>query len=222
MTLAPDLTARPGADTAALSRVERQRNPLLASLCALVTVACALAAYLLTNSAAHRVEVVQVAAAVPAGGQLTRIAPAYVAADSHLDYVPWTQRGQLSHYRAEAALVPGQLLFGGELTDRPAAPAGDLTVGVVVKAGGYPLALAAGAHVAVLLVPPVGGAAAAGSGTVLVPDAAVAQVITATGTDPTAASAAISLYLPAAQAPAVAQAAAAGQIALALATPAGS
>jgi hypothetical protein len=216
MTLAPDLTARNAADAAARSRLERRRNPLLASLCALVTVACALAAYVLTTRAAHRVEVVQVTAAVPAGGQLTRIAPAFVAEDSHLDYVPWTQRGQLTRYRAAAALVPGQLLFGAELTDRPAAPAGDLTVGVVVKAGGYPLALAAGAHIAVLLVPPAGGAAAPGAGAVLVPDATVAQVTTATGTDPTAASAAISLYLPQAQAPAVAQAAAAGQIALAL------
>ena len=226
MTLAPDLAERtaplPGINGA---RLTGRRNPLLATVCALVTVGCALAAYVLTTRAAGRVEVVRIDAAVPAGAALTRIEPAEVAADSHLDYVPWSQRGQLTRYRAATALVPGQLLFAAELTTQPAAPSGDLTLGVVVKPGAYPLGLAAGAHVAVILLPatgattgssPTSGTGTAGGGVSLIPDATVAAVTTAVGTDPTAAEAAVSLYLPRTQAETVAQAAAAGQIALAL------
>lgn len=220
MTLAPDLADRAAPPLGAGgARLTRRRNPLLATVCALLTVGCALAAYLLTTRAAGRIEVVRIDAAVPAGAPLTRIEPAEVAADSHLDYVLWSQRGALTRYRAATALVPGQLLFAAELTTRPAAPAGDLTLGVVVKAGAYPLGLAAGAHVAVILLPATAtttGSGATGAGVSLIPDAAVAAVTTAAGTDPTAAPAAVSLYLPQSQAEAVAQAAAAGQIALAL------
>jgi hypothetical protein len=224
VTLAPDLAERATPPPSiGGARLTRRRNPLLATVCALVTVGCALAAYLLTTHAAGRVEVVQITAAVPAGAALTRIAPAEVAADSHLDYVLWSQRGQLTRYRTAAALVPGQLLFAAELTTRPAAPTGDLTLGIVVKAGAYPLGLAAGAHVAIILLPatatgssPASGTGAAGGGVSLIRDATVAEVTAAAGTDPTAASAAVSLYLPEAQAADVAQAAAAGQIALAL------
>ncbi|WP_157436372.1 hypothetical protein [Actinospica robiniae] len=124
----------------------RERKPALAALALLLIAAGVLASVYLQMQAGNRVGVIQVTRHVAQGQQITDadISEAMVAQDSSINYVTWSQRGQLSQYTAETDLVPGTLLIGQMLNSSPAADGNLMTFAVSLTASQYPPSLGVG------------------------------------------------------------------------------
>jgi hypothetical protein len=115
---------------------------------------------------------------------------------------------------ATSSLPAGTLLTSAMLTRDPVPAAGAQVVAVAVKSGLVPSAVTAGRDVSLVLITPLGGRSAGGSGAggVLVPSARVVDV----STDPTTGSTMLSVVVSSALAPQVAQASAGGELAVTL------
>jgi hypothetical protein len=143
--------------------VARERKPALAALALLLIAAGVLASVYLQMQAGNRVGVIEVTQRVSQGQQITDadISEVMVAQDKTIDYVMWSQRGQLSQYTAQIGLVPGTLLIGQMLTTAPASNGDTMTIAVTLKAGQYPPSLNVGDTVSAFYV---GAPQSSGSG----------------------------------------------------------
>ena len=229
----PEATAPSGRR---LPSAPRERKPALAALAVLLILAGALGATVLVTRAGNRVGVVEITAGRIAAGQninASQIAEVMVADDSSVQYVLWSQRGDLvQKYRTAVPVVQGTLLVGPMLTTAPAATSGKLIVGTSLKAGQYPPGLTQGDTVEVLRVgSPDSSANGSGSGSGTTQSANNASTLPGTILSQTATvesasgdssgNMSVSLMVNQSDAPALAQAASAGNVALVLVPSAG-
>jgi hypothetical protein len=145
--------------------VARERKPALAALALLLIAAGVLASVYLQMQAGNRVGVIELTQRVSQGQQITDadISEVMVAQDKTIDYVMWSQRGQLSGYTAQTDLVPGTLLIGEMLTTAPPADSDTMTIAVSLKGDQYPPSVSVGDTVSAYYVGPPQSAGTAGS-----------------------------------------------------------
>ena len=124
----------------------RERKPALAALAALLVLVGALGATLLVLRAGDRVEAIMITDEIPAGQTISEdaITSVMVAENTDVNYVKWSQRSQLSEYRAETDLVEGSVLVAGMLTTDAGIDESQALVGVTLQPGHYPPGLEIG------------------------------------------------------------------------------
>jgi len=201
------------------SQTRRRRNwPRIGAALGLA-VACGALSVALYASAGARKPVLAVARAVPAGSVITAsdLRAVRVADDPGLAPIPVGAVGGVLGQHAAVALVPGTLLTRADLSGGPTIPAGWASVGLDLKAGQLPAGLIPGQTVVVVITPPAGQAASAGSGgsqgTVLVDAARVISIAWASAAS-NSPDTEVTLAVPAVLAPSVASAEANGQVAV--------
>ncbi len=200
----------------------RERKPALAALAVLLILVGALGATVLVLRAGDKMQAVEITQRVAAGQSIpaSAVEEVDVAAGGSLDYVPWSQRGALGSYRAATDLLPDTPLVGQMLTHGKALSAGQVVVGLSLKAGQYPQGLQPGDHVAAYQVSTdtgsaTGGKAAGFGDNVLAADAKVqtAQQPSADDVD-SSGDLPVTLVVDRSDAAALTQAASAGEVAL--------
>jgi hypothetical protein len=214
---APPRHFSPAADGARFAPPGRQRAlPLVALgvLCAFAGALVFATAYLRSG---HRVAVLVVARAVPAGSVIHDgdLRVARVSSDGGLQPVPAAQRGSVGGKVAAVPLAPGTLLARSQVGSGAAVAPGQAVVGVGLKSGQLPAGLRPGDRVMVVDTGAArpGGNGADTVGSVLVP-AAVVFAVPAT-TDPASATV-VSVVVSAPDAPRIAAASAAERVSLVL------
>ena len=212
----------------------RERKPALAALAVLLILVGALGATVLVLRAGNKIQAIKVVAPVAQGQSIpaSAITEVDVASGTGINYVPWSQRGDLGSFRAATNLVPGTALVGEMLTQRSGLASGKVLIGLSLKDGQYPSGLKAGDTVAAYLVS-TNGTAVSGSGSGVGSGSAKSSQSAASGGSLLAASATVQSATPStdsngvssgnlpvtlivnqSDAPALAQAASAGQVAL--------
>jgi hypothetical protein len=166
MTMAPHTRSRPGADAAPAGtarRLRRRSVPLAAGGVVLV-VACALVFAEGWLRAGDRQPVLALARPVAAGQPVTAadLEVVRVSAAGPVSLVPASGEAGIIGSTAAVALPAGSLLAAGDIGTPPPA-AGQVRLGVALKAGQYPPDLAAGQDVDVLSVPASGTSGTSGS-----------------------------------------------------------
>lgn len=132
----------------------RERKPALAALAVLLILVGALGATMLVLRAGDRIEVVKVTQEIPAGGTVTNsnVTSVMVADDSSINYVKWSQLGDLKKLKAVSTIPAGVVAVGEMFGDDAGVAQGKATVGLSLKEGQYPSGLQAGDTVAVYRV----------------------------------------------------------------------
>lgn len=188
----------PNNGTAPTTR-SRRRLPLTAVAVVVAVVAATLFAGLLTSTN-ERIEVLAVARPVAVGDRIEAadLAVAEVSASDALRPVAAAERARMVGRRAAVGLVPGTLLTADAVAPGPVLDPGKATVGLSLKPGRFPLGIAKGQRVLLVLAavgreePPTthaGTVVAVGNGalegdrvlSVLVAEESVAEVAVAAG-----------------------------------------
>lgn len=207
-TMQPRTEARNTAPSIVPTRrapVVRNRGRVAAG--ALLLAASALAAVLVYGNLGHRRSVLVMTRTVQPGAviEATDLTTARVATDAGVETVGTNERSRVIGRRAAVALTPGSLLVSRAIAGGPIVAAGSSVTGAVLKPGHYPLGLRAGEAVfAVVMSDPI-------------------ETTTRTRHDPVAATVvaieaqrdgglAVSLAVPAADAPSLAIAGAQGRM----------
>lgn len=195
----PDTAAgTPNNGTAPAAR-PRRRLPLTAVAVVVAVVGAAVFAGLL-SSTNERSEVLAVARPVAVGDRIEAadLAVAEVSASDALRPLPASERARIVGRRAAVGLVPGTLLTADAVAAGPVLDPGKATVGLSLKPGRFPLGIAKGQRVLLVVAavgredPPTtheGTVAAVGNGalegdrviSVLVAKSSVAEVAVAAG-----------------------------------------
>ncbi|MCQ4080729.1 hypothetical protein NGB36_08960 [Streptomyces sp. RB6PN25] len=215
----------------------RERKPALAALAVLLILVGALGSTVLVLRAGNKIQAIKIIAPVAQGQSIpsSAITEVDVASGTGINYVPWSQRNELSGFRAATTLVPGTALVGEMLTQQSGLASGKVLVGLSLKDGQYPPGLKAGDTVAAYLVSTSGstdsGAASgsssgpgsgktsssstAGGGNLLAASATVQSATPSTDSNGVSSgNLPVTLVVDQSDAPALAQAASAGQVAL--------
>ena len=177
----------------------RRRLPLTAAAVVVAVLGAVVFAGLLSSTNERR-EVLAVARPVAVGERIDAadLAVAEVSASDALSPVPAAERARIVGRRSAVGLVPGTLLTADAVAAGPVLDAGKATVGLSLKPGRFPLGIAKGQRVLLVVAPvgreepPVtheGTVVAVGEGalegdrvlSVLVAQASVAEVATAAG-----------------------------------------
>ncbi|MFF1698260.1 RcpC/CpaB family pilus assembly protein [Streptomyces sp. NPDC058257] len=118
----------------------RERKPALAALAVLLILVGALGATVLVLRAGERVEVVKVKEEISAGGAVTKdnVTSVMVADDASINYVKWSQLGNLKKLTATNTIPKGAVVVGEMFSSKGGLPAGKSAVGVSLKEGQYP------------------------------------------------------------------------------------
>ncbi|GGV67216.1 hypothetical protein GCM10010277_75720 [Streptomyces longisporoflavus] len=213
----------------------RERKPALAALAVLLILIGALGATVLVLRAGDRVEVVKVTAEIPAGESVSddNITSVMVADDASINYIKWSQVGQLKKLKATNTIPKGVVAVGEMFSGKGGLPAGKSAVGVSLKEGQYPASgLKAGDTVDVYQVgdsassgsSDKGTGGSAGSSASDAPIVSAARVSTVAGkSDATVSTGAlgVTLQVDTADAAAVTRAASAGAVSLVQVSPNG-
>ncbi len=179
---------------------------------ALVLALCTLGAVIVFGRIGDRQAVLVMARTVEVGTivQPADVRAVEVSADPGLGAVPAAQRARVVGRPAAVRLVSGSLLSPAQVGDGGGLPDGMALVGAVLKAGQFPLGLAAGDTVA--LVTAAGSAPTATVGTDVSPEPATATVVAVELARDAIGTTTVSLQVPAQAAPAIAGAGAAGRL----------
>ncbi|MGW5865811.1 RcpC/CpaB family pilus assembly protein [Streptomyces sp. NPDC055239] len=118
----------------------RERKPALAALAVLLILVGALGATVLVLRAGERVEVVKVTEEISAGETVTKdnVTSVMVADDAGINYVKWSQLGNLKKLTATNTIPKGAVAVGEMFSSKGGLPAGKSAVGVALKEGQYP------------------------------------------------------------------------------------
>ncbi|GAA2012858.1 hypothetical protein GCM10009839_04250 [Catenulispora yoronensis] len=134
-----------GAGASRLPSAPRERKPALAALAVLLILAGALATMLLVNKSGNRISVVKVGhSSIAAGSKLSagQFVEASVAADAGINYVLWSQVGDLEGRITYNTLVHDAPITRDMLGDQAGGktdfPPGTSLMGIQVKQGRYP------------------------------------------------------------------------------------
>jgi len=190
-----------------------RRDRSKAAAGALVLTVCTLGALLIYGRVGHRQAVLAMARTVEVGQvvDLGDLRTVHVSADPGVRTVPVAQRSQIVGRPAAVRLLAGTMLSAAQVGDATGLPKGMALVGAVLKPGQYPLGLAPGDAVTIVVTGSSGSTTRADQSQSGPPTATVVAV--APAPDATGSTAA-SLQVPVSSAPAVAEAGAAGQLSL--------
>ncbi|MCI0687501.1 MAG: hypothetical protein L0Y54_09735 [Sporichthyaceae bacterium] len=205
--------APPRTGPARLPVAHRDRHPAAVVLGVLLVLVGGLIGVLAWQSAGDRIDVIQLTARIPSGGQISAgdIRAVTVAPNRDIAYVRWTERGRLGDYYALSDLQAGSVLTGGVLTTQAPPAAGEVRIGLALQAGQYPPDLKVGDRVNALYAPRGGNPEAV---RVLASNARIDSLVTNTSDEGLAGDASIAVMVTAEEGAALAQASAAGQVAL--------
>jgi hypothetical protein len=179
---------------------------------ALVLAVCTLGAVIVFGRVGDRRAVLVMARTVEVGKivQPDDVRAVKVSADPALGAVPAAERARVVGRPAAVRLVSGSLLSPAQVGGGVGLPEGMALVGAVLKAGQFPLGLAAGDTVALVAAPGSGADATVGTDGSAEP--ATATVVAVELAGDAIGTTSVSLQLPAQAAPAVAGAGAAGRL----------
>jgi hypothetical protein len=204
-------TAAPPAPPAPTSAAQRNRSRVAAG--GLVLTVCTLAAVLIYGRVGDRREVLAMARTVEIGQvvQPSDVRVVRVSSDPGVHTVRATDRVRIVGRPAAVRLLAGSMLSADQIGEAAGLPAGTALVGAVLKAGQFPLGLAPGDTVGLVVSSSMGVTAG------VTADAAqtTPPVATVVGVEPAAdatGNTAASLQVPVAIAPAIAEAGAAGRL----------
>ena len=197
--VAPDVGAR------------RDRSRVAAG--ALVLTVCTLGVVMVFGRVGHRQAVLAMARTVEVGqvvavGDLRTV---HVSADPGVRPVPVAQQSQIVGRPAAVRLLAGTMLSAAQVGDATGLPKGMALVGAVLKPGQYPLGLAPGDAVAIVVT---GSSGSITTDQGQAPAPPMATVVAVAPAPDATGSTAASLQVPVGNAPAVAEAGAAGQLSL--------
>lgn len=206
-TLAPptrDGRARDGAArSTSVQAVARHRGRVAAGVALLVV--SAVLAVLVYGNLGDRVPVLAAAEDIEPGAVIAEsdLKVVRVAADADVATIASSRRSEVVGRRAAVGIPAGSILTSASVTDGPTVPPGSVLIGAVVKAGQYPLGLQEGD---VVLVYATGDGATSTDGV----EAVITSISSRSAPDGTA----ISLAVPADDAPELARAGADGRLLL--------
>ncbi|MGN9836771.1 hypothetical protein ACTMTI_01480 [Nonomuraea sp. H19] len=133
----------------------RERKPALAALAVLLILGGALATTLLVLRSGDRISAIRVTQQIGAGQKFTEQAIEEVKiADTGIEFVSWSQRGQVLDSFAAVTILPGTLLTN-QMGARASTELGEgkATVGLSLKPGQMPAGVQVGDRVQVIFVP---------------------------------------------------------------------
>jgi hypothetical protein len=127
----------------------RERKPALAAVAVLLIAGGALGAGLLVMQSGKHVAAVEVTGEIGVGEQIpaSSLTEVEVAANTGLDYVPWSQVSQVTQFYAAVTLPKGTLLTPEMVVKSSAVTAGAAQVGLSMHSGQLPAQLTIGDHV---------------------------------------------------------------------------
>lgn len=195
------------------SRSHRDRSRVAAG--ALVLVVCMLAAVLIYGRVGDRREVLAMARTVEVGQmvQPTDLRVARVSSDPGVHLVPAANRSRIVGRPAAVRLLAGSMVSPDQIGEATGLPAGTALVGAVLKPGQFPLGLAAGDVVGLVVSASTGETAGAVNADPTVQTAPpLATVVGVQAAADATGNTAASLQVPLAVAPAIAEAGAAGRL----------
>ena len=212
-----------------LPTARRERKPALAAFALLLIIGGALAAGLLVVQSGKRVTAIEISQQVGAGQRipLGAMQQIQVASGTGLDYVPWTESGQVARFYAATMIPPGTLLTGAMVARVSGIAAGRDILGLALKDGQLPAQLKAGDHVGLYAVSGQAGGSAGcprAGGAALTGDAVIVSVLTPANGSLAGSSSGttdVTVAVSPADAGAVACGAAAGNVAVVVLPPAG-
>ena len=139
----------------------RERKPVLAALAVLLVVGGALGTAFIVTRNAKRVAAIEIVAQVGEGQKipLAAMQQVQIASGSAVNYVPWSEAGQVARFYAANAIPPGTLLNGAMVIRASGATAGKAVLGLALKDGQLPRDLQVGDHVDIYDVGATTGAA---------------------------------------------------------------
>jgi hypothetical protein len=217
-----DTSGRPSLGVSSGHRIpvpRRERKPAMAALAVLLIVGGALVSAYLVMASGERVPVIRVGRQVAAGQQIPADAlqEVQVSATGGLDYIPWTDRGQVTRTFATVTLVKGALLTNGMISSASSVAKGTVVIGLALKPGQLPAGgVQPGDRVALYAVAAQSDQSGGQNSPLLAPAATVYDVAQAGQNDVQSDQVQVSVTVPIDQAPQVTQAASAGGVAVAL------
>jgi hypothetical protein len=118
----------------------RERKPLLAVLAVLLIAGGALGAYYLMTQNAKRVTAIEITRQLSAGQKipLSAMQQVQITANSGVNYVPWSEAGQVAQFYAGNAIPPGTLLNGAMVVRASSLTNGKDVLGLALKDGQLP------------------------------------------------------------------------------------
>jgi hypothetical protein len=127
----------------------RERRPVLAALAVLLIAGGAAASALIVIKTGHKVAAIEISQRIGTGQQISlgAMQEADISADTPIAYVPWSERAQVTRYYAAAAIPAGTLLTPRMVVQANRLANGRQLLGLTLKPGQIPAALAAGDHV---------------------------------------------------------------------------
>ena len=130
-------------------RAPRERKPVLAVLAVLLIAGGALGAGYLVTQNAKRVAAIEIVQQVSVGQKipLSAMQQVEVAANSGVNYVPWSEASQVAQFYAGSTIPPGTLLNGAMVVRASNVTAGKAVLGLALKDGQLPSNLQIGDHV---------------------------------------------------------------------------
>ena len=195
------------------SRSQRDRSRVAAG--ALVLVVCMLAAVLIYGRVGDRRDVLAMARTVEVGQivQPTDLRIARVSSEPGVHLVPATDRSRVVGRPAAVRLLAGSIMSPDQIGEAAGLPAGTALVGAVLKPGQFPLGLAAGDLVGLVVSVSTGETAGGGNADPTIQTAPpLATVVNVQAAADATGNTAASLQVPVAIAPAIAEAGAAGRL----------
>jgi hypothetical protein len=127
----------------------RERKPVLAALAVLLIVGGALGTGYLVTQDAKRVTAIEITQQISVGQRipLSAMQQVQIAANSGVNYVPWSEASQVAQFYAGNAIPPGTLLNSAMVVRASSLTAGRDVLGLALKDGQLPGNLQIGDHV---------------------------------------------------------------------------
>jgi hypothetical protein len=127
----------------------RERKPVLAALAVLLIAGGALGAGFLVTQNAKRVAAIEIVSQVGQGQKipLTAMQQVQIASGTGVNYVPWSEAGQVARFYAANAIPPGTLLNGAMVIRASGVTVGKVVLGLALKDGQMPRNLQVSDHI---------------------------------------------------------------------------
>jgi hypothetical protein len=156
----------------------RERKPALAALAVLLILGGALGAGFLVLQSGKRVAAIEISQPIGVGQQipLSAMQEVLIASGTGLDYVPWSEAGQVAQFYAATAIPPRTLLTNAMVGRAGNVTAGKAVVGLSLKDGQVPAQLQVGDHVNIYQVSDAPETCPGSSGSMLARDAVVLDI----------------------------------------------
>ena len=156
----------------------RERKPALAALAVVLILGGALAVGYVMLQSAKRVAAIEITQQIGLGQRLplSAMQEVQVPANSGVDYVPWSEASQVTHFFAATTILTGTLLTPSMAVATNPEVNGKDTMGLALKDGQLPAGLTSGDHIDIYEVSDATEACPGQPGSLLSADAIVLSV----------------------------------------------